>query len=278
MDGLNRLAFPDLSGWVEIACLALMFYYVMLFFRGTRGATVLTGFVLLLMGLIALTRLFRLDALTWLLERFSVYLAVAFLVIFQPEIRRVLAELGKQHWFGGVVRDGSLVDHVAQAVMQLAKRKIGALIAVERAIGTRPIQETGVRIDGALTPELLVSLFFPHNPLHDGGVIISGHRVAAAGCMFPLSQRDEFSKTIGTRHRAAVGLTEETDALVVVVSEETGIVSVSRDGQLHFNLDEKLLRRMLTDALLKPPPARGGWRRWWDGVRRAGAPPAEAPP
>ncbi len=246
----SRVEFPGLNGWIEILCLAVIFYYLFFFLKGTRGAPVLTGLVLLFIGLIVLTRLIHLDALNWLLGRFLVYLAVAVLIIFQPEIRRALAELGKQHLFGNAFSNETMVDQIVQATGYLALRKIGALIAIEQAIGTRPVQETGIKLDSAVTPELLAGIFAPHAPLHDGGVIIAGNRMVAARCMFPLSEQDAFGKDLGTRHRAAVGLSDETDAVVIVVSEETGMISVSHDGRLIQNLDENHLRRFLSGLLL----------------------------
>ena len=249
----SQVEFPGLNGWIEILCLAVVLYYLFFFIKGTRGAPVLTGLVLLFIGLIVLTRLIHLDALNWLLGRFLVYLAVAVLIIFQPEIRRALAELGKQHLFGNAFSNETLVDQIVQATGYLALRKIGALIAIEQAIGTRPVQETGVKLDSAVTPELLAGIFSPHAPLHDGGVIIAGNRMVAARCMFPLSEQDELGKALGTRHRAAVGLSDETDAVVIVVSEETGMISVSHDGRLIQNLDENHLRRFLSGLLLRAP-------------------------
>ena len=258
----SRVEFPGLNGWIEILCLAVIFYYLFFFLKGTRGAPVLTGLVLLFIGLIVLTRLIHLDALNWLLGRFSVYLAVAVLIIFQPEIRRALAELGKQHLFDNAFNNENLVDQIVQATGYLALRKIGALIAIEQAIGTRPVQETGIKLDSAVTPELLAGIFAPYAPLHDGGVIIAGNRIVAARCMFPLSERDEFSKTLGTRHRAAVGLSDETDAVVVVVSEETGILSVSHEGRLIRNLDADHLRHFLSGLLLHARKSNYRWARF----------------
>ncbi|NCC50734.1 MAG: TIGR00159 family protein [Spartobacteria bacterium] len=251
MSFLERIELASPSGMLEILVLACVYYYVMLFFRGTRGAQVLYGFVFSLIILMILTQFLHLDTLNWVLKRFSVYLAVAFLIIFQPEIRRALAELGKQHVFAPTRDDRNLVDQIMQAVLILSERKIGALIAVEQEIGTRAIQESGIRLDSRLTPELLASIFFPHTPLHDGGVIIHDDRIVAAACVFPLSQRQELSKSLGTRHRAAIGLTEETDALVVVVSEETGAVSVAYRGRLSRGLEEDRLQRLLSTVLVK---------------------------
>lgn len=252
---------PGPTGILEILLLAAAYYYIILFFRGTRGVQVLVGFVLVLVSLLLFTQLLHLDTLNWILKRSSVYLAIAFVIIFQPEFRRVLAELGKQHMFTSTALERTLVDNIVQAAVLLAERKIGALIAVEREIGTRVTQETGTRVDSLVTPELLASIFFPHTPLHDGGVIIRENRIVAAGCLFPLSPREELSKSLGTRHRAAIGLTEESDAIVVVVSEETGTISVAYKGRLTRGLDEDRLRRLLAAVLLKAPRARSRWLR-----------------
>jgi diadenylate cyclase len=237
-----------------------VYYYIFLFFRGTRGAEVLVGLALLLFILIGLTQVFNLDALTWILGRFSVFLGLALLVIFQPEIRSALAELGQQRVFGISPDKRTVIDNIVAAVEYLAEHKIGALIAVEREVGTRVVQETGVHLDAPLVSELLASIFFPHTPLHDGGVIISGTRIMAAGCVFPLSERLDLQKTLGTRHRAAVGMSEETDAPVIVISEETGTLSVSYRGRLSQGLDSDRLRRFLA-ALLKSQPSQTVWRR-----------------
>ena len=141
--------------------------------------------------------------------------------------------------------------HGTRGVQVLSEQKIGGLIAIERDVGTRATQETGVSIDSEVTPELLINIFYPRTPLHDGGVIIQNNRIVAAACVFPLSTRDEFSRSLGTRHRAAIGITEETDAIAVVVSEETGSISVAYRGRLRRGLDEDRLRRVLTSVLLQ---------------------------
>lgn len=163
----------------------------------------------------------------------------------------MLSRLGRQPIWrsNGIASQKSLVDPITQAVQLLSQRKIGALIAIEREIGMRALQDTGTRMNSAVSSELLATLFFPHTPLHDGGVIISGDRICAAGCLFPLSQKTELSKTLGTRHRAAIGITEETDAIVVVVSEETGAVSIAYNGRLKRGFEEERLRRVLTSML-----------------------------
>lgn len=246
---------------VQVLVLACMYYFVFVFFKGTRGAQVLVGMVLLIVALIAITGLFHLDALNWLIRRFSVYLAVAFLIIFQPEIRRALAELGRQPVLLGSVDRRTTIDHIVQAAALLSEQRIGALIAIEQDIGTRAILETGTAINAPVVPELLASIFFPHTPLHDGGVIIRDNSILAAGCIFPLSQNTDLQKKLGTRHRAAVGLSEETDAIVVVVSEETGTLSVCYRGRLSRGLDEDRLRRFLAALLLRNKARSSAWRR-----------------
>jgi diadenylate cyclase len=250
-----------ISSVLQIGLLAVAFYYLLLFFRGTRGAQIFIGLVILITLLIISTRLLHWSEINWVLRQSSVGLALALLVIFQPEIRRALAELGRHQVFGTSGEERSVVDNLVKAVVQLAEQKTGALIAVERNIGTRAVQETGIALDAAVVKELLVNIFMPRTPLHDGGVVIGGNRILAAGCVFPLSQKEELQKQLGTRHRAALGLSEETDSVVVVVSEETGTVSVCYRGQLSRGLDGERLRRFLSALLVKEKKPESAWRR-----------------
>ncbi len=244
-----NLRVPNHSDLLEIAVLWVIFYYLLKLLRGTRGAQVLSGLALAFVAVLTLTHFLQLHALNWIFRTFSVNLVLAFVVIFQPEIRRALAELGSPGLLGGATakrgETRSIVDPLVAAVGTLSRQKIGALIALERDIGLRGVAETGVAIDAQVRPELLTSLFFPRSPLHDGGVVIREDRVVSAGCVFPLSQREELHRSMGTRHRAAIGITEETDALVVVVSEETGNISLAYKGRLSRGLDEERLRRMV---------------------------------
>jgi len=251
MTWYNAIEIPDVFGWIEIIVLALLLYYIFTLFRGTRGAAILSGMIVIFAALFVITSLINLDILNWLLQKLMVYTALAFVVIFQPEIRRMLARLGKQSaWRAdGVSAQLHLVEPLVKTVRLLSKQKIGALIAIEREIGTRAIQDTGIKLSSRMSMELLATIFFPHTPLHDGGVIISGGKIRAAGCLFPLSQKEELSKTLGTRHRAAIGITEETDSVVIVVSEETGSVSIAYNGRLRRGLEEERLRRVLTSLL-----------------------------
>ena len=223
----------------EVLVLAVAYYYVFLFLRGTRGAQVLVGLLIVIVALLGATYFLRLNELNWLLRKLSVYVAIGLLVIFQPEIRRALAELGKQPVFNVSQQTKSTIGTLVQAILFLADHKVGALIAIERDIGIRGIRETGVKIDSPVVQELLTTIFFPHTPLHDGGVVIKDSRIAAASCIFPLSQQTDLHKSLGTRHRAAIGLTEETDAVVLIVSEETGTISVSYKGRLIRGLDRR---------------------------------------
>jgi diadenylate cyclase len=282
MGWLEPILGIGVTGAMEILLLWVAFYYTIRFFRGTRGAQVLSGFVALVVLLLIVTRLLHLDVLGWLLQRFSVYLAIAFLIIFQPEIRRALAELGKQNMFGAGASDRETIEAIVEAAALLSERRIGALIAVERQIGTRATIETGKPLDARVTSDLLSTIFHPRTPLHDGGVIVRNNRIAAAGCLFPLSQQPELSRAMGTRHRAAVGLTEECDGIVVVVSEETGAISVAYNGRLSRGLDEERLRRTLLSVLLRVRPEPRGrlarMRKWLHipGLNGEAAAPVES--
>lgn len=276
MRWLEQLYWPGVSGLVEIAVLAAAIYYTLAFFRGTRGAHVLTGFAVIAI-LILLTRMLGLDALSWLLQRMILYFAAGFVIIFQPEIRRALAELGRQHMFGPSAGPQELVGAIVEAVADLSRRRIGALIAIEREIGTRAVRETGTALDALVSAEALSGLFYPHTPLHDGGAVIAGSRIAAAGCVFPISLRNDLIRSLGTRHRAAIGLSEETDAFVIVVSEETGTISIAYKGKLSRELDPERLRRILTGVLTRRPRAlRSGLKFWrWSVASDGGTKDAE---
>jgi len=242
---------------LEILLLAAVIYYLLLLFRGTRGAAVFTGFIIVLLVVTAVTHFFHLDVINWILSRFLAFLALAVLVIFQPELRRALAEVGSQQFFGSIRQRQELIDLLVETARSLAQKRCGALVALEREIGFRGVIESGVAVGAKATPELLTTIFFPNTPLHDGGVVLRGDTVAAAACIFPLSTRPGLSMELGMRHRAALGLTEETDAVVIVVSEERGDIAVAHRGDLTTGLDANGLRAVLL-ATLQP-----GERRHW---------------
>ena len=233
----------------EIVLLAAIIYYFLLLFRGTRGAAVFTGFVVALLAVMSLTRIFELDVMNWILSRVLAFLAIAVLIIFQPELRRALAQIGSQQFFTSSKQRGELIDILVETARALSQKHFGGLMAIEREIGFRGMQETGVPLDAKATTELLTTIFFPNTPLHDGGVVLHGDRVVAAGCVFPLTQQQGLSTQLGMRHRAAIGLSEETDAIVIVVSEETGTISAAHRGHLLQDLDANLLRAYLSRSL-----------------------------
>ncbi len=247
---------------LEIFLLAVGIYYLLMFVRGTRGWPVVLGF-LLLMVVMFITWALQLQVVNWLLEQFFAFLAFAILVIFQPELRRILAELGNLPTFYTAREQRESIEVIIQTVERLAEVKIGALIAIEQSIHIHDAVESGILVDCEATPEMLETIFFPNNAIHDGGVIIQGDRIAYAACIFPLTQRQDLSKSLGTRHRAAIGLSEETDALVVAVSEETGMVSYAYKGQLTRGVSQEDLRAFLTSMLVK----RGKPHTFMDWVR-----------
>lgn len=246
-----------LQGWeqawrpaLEIILLAVGIYFALMFVRGTRGWSVAMGFLLLTAATLVTWRL-KLEVVTWLLGKFFPFSAFAVLVIFQPELRRMLSELGNLPLFYTASEQRENIEVIIQTVERLAEVKIGALIAVEQAIQLQEVVESGIKVDCEATPEMLETIFFPNNAIHDGGVILRGDRIAYAACIFPLTQRQDLNKSLGTRHRAAIGLTEETDAVVVVVSEETGLISYAHRGQLTRGVSHEELRAFLTSMLVK---------------------------
>src|SRR5258708_18122352 len=248
---------------VEIMILAVAIYYVFSFVRGTRGFAILTGFLTVLLTLAIVSSSLDLKVLRSLLGTFSAFSAVAVLIIFQPELRRILAQLGNFPLFQTPHEQRENIEIIIQTVERLADVRIGALVALEQSIQLQESVESGISIDCVATPEMLETIFFPNNAIHDRGAIIKGDRIAYAACIFPLTRRQDLNKSLGTRHRAALGLTEETDAVVVVVSEETGSVSYAHNGQLVRGVTLEVLRAFLTSSLLPQTQSRNviGWLR-----------------
>jgi diadenylate cyclase len=251
---------------LELLILTVGIYYALRFIRGTRGAPVVTGFLVLLLAFVLVSFLLKLTVLKYLLVAFSGFLAVAVLVIFQPELRRMLAEVGNIPLFATGHEQRENIEVIIQTVERLSDVRIGALMAIERSIHLQEAVESGIRIDCEATPEMLETIFFPNNAIHDGGVIIKGDRIAFAACIFPLTQQQDLNKSLGTRHRAALGLSDETDAVVVVVSEENGAISYAYKGQLVRGVTSEELRAFLTSVLV-PTSGRSrdwvGWFRPW---------------
>lgn len=254
---------------LEILILTVGIYCALRFIRGTRGAPIVTGFLVVLLTLVMVTYLLKLQVLQWILGAFSAFFAVAVVVLFQPELRRMLAELGNLPLFGTAREQRENIEMVIQTVERLADVRIGALIAIEQSIQLQEAVESGIVVDCDATPEMLETIFFPNNAIHDGGVIIKGNRIAYAACIFPLTQRQDLNKSLGTRHRAAIGLSEETDAAIVAVSEETGAISYAYKGQFTRGVTLEELRAFLTSVLVEPAKSRKwlGWIRAWTGDR-----------
>jgi diadenylate cyclase len=269
------------AGWrpvLEILILTVGIYYAFRFVRGTRGAPVVTGFLVVLLALVLVSYLLKLRVLQYFLGGFSAFFVLAVLVIFQPELRRMLAELGNLSLFTTAHEQRENIEVIIQTVERLADVRIGALIAIEQSIELPKAVESGIRVDCEATPEMLESIFFPNNAIHDGGVIIKGDRIAFAACIFPLTQRRDLNPSLGTRHRAAIGLSEETDAVIVVVSEETGAISYAYKGQLVRGITLEELRAFLTSVLVTPARSRNwlGWVRAWASDRAKPGPVAVA--
>jgi len=259
---------------LEILILAVAVYYAFRFVRGTRGWPVVTGFLVVVLTLAMVTTLLDLRVLLWILKTFSVVFAIAALVIFQPELRRMLAELGSLPFFTSAHEQRENVEVIIQTVERLADVRIGALMAIEQGIQLQEAVESGIAVDCEATPEMLETIFFPNNAIHDGGVILKGDRITHAACIFPLTQRQDLSKSLGTRHRAALGLSEETDAVVVAVSEETGAISYAYKGQLVRGISLEELRAFLTSVLVTAPQQ----RQWAERIRSLVAEPEKPGP
>jgi len=240
---------------LDIAVVAVIIYQLLMLIKGTRAVQLIKGlFVLLIVSV--LSRQLGLTTLTWMLDKVWNMLLVAIPVVFQPELRRALEQLGRGKFITmhpgttGTEELKKLIDELVRSCQVLTQSRIGALIVIEKSTGIQEFVDTGVKIDGVVSSEFLINLFIPKSPLHDGAVIIRGDRVAAAGCFLPLTQDTGLQKDLGTRHRAALGLSEVSDALVIIVSEETGVISAAKNGQLIRFLDDKSLRDLLKNELL----------------------------
>jgi diadenylate cyclase len=234
---------------LDVLIVAFFIYQLLQFLRGTHAVQMAIG-ALLLVALYYTSEWFHLQTVSWLLHNVLPYAAFGIIVIFQAEIRKVLAHLGKTPLLGAFTarKTEEVVDEVVLAATTLASTQTGAIIVLEREMGMRSYIETGIALDAIVTYDLLVSIFNPNTPLHDGAVVIQGNRVAAAACFLPLTVNPELSRTLGSRHRAAIGVTEDTDAVAVVVSEETGIISVVAGGVIRRGFDGRSLKQALLES------------------------------
>ena len=264
---MNR-SMPDLLGQItsmtptdilDITLVAAFFYYIFSLLRDTRSSVALRGMITLLVAsflIYFIARFIGLTAVSSIFENIWIIIVLVFMIVFQNEFKRALTEVGQLRIFRVLfTQSGEHINELIKAVRVMSTRHVGALIAIERRNSLRAYAETGTQIDGLVQAELIRTVFTPYSPLHDGAMILSGDRLVAAACILPLTSTQDISKELGTRHRAAIGLSEETDALVVVVSEETGTISLASEGALErFLTPEDLKKRLETQLdLLKVP-------------------------
>ncbi|WP_223070417.1 diadenylate cyclase CdaA [Paenibacillus caui] len=254
---------------IDVLAVTYIIYHLILVVRGTRAIQLLKGiFVLVIIW--ALSTWFNLYTLKWLMNQMFTFGVLAVFIIFQPELRRGLEQLGRGKLFSRNAADeeefSRAISHIIKAVNYLSRRKIGALIVFERETGLNEYVESGISMQSVISSELLINIFIPNTPLHDGAVIIQGTRITAAACYLPLSENPFISKELGTRHRAAIGISEVGDALAIVVSEETGQISLAMDGQVVRDINEESLISKLYGELSPATPEKTNktpfWRRW----------------
>ncbi|HHY13975.1 MAG TPA: TIGR00159 family protein [Thermoanaerobacterales bacterium] len=239
---------------IDIAIVAYVFYNVTMLIKGTRAVQLIKGLAVLVMSTKA-SEWLGLYTINWLLRNTMTVGVIALLIVFQPELRRALEQLGRGGLFIAPFFSFSeeeinkIINEFSRAIQYFASNKIGALIVIERETGLTDVMETGLEIGGKLTTELLLNTFIPNTPLHDGAVIIRDDKIMAAGCFLPLTENPNLSKELGTRHRAALGITEQTDAISIIVSEETGVISVAVDGKLTRYLDIMTFKEMIKDLI-----------------------------
>ena len=239
---------------LDIAIVAILIYKIISMVRGTRAEQLLKGIAFLLV-LNVLCRLLRLTTVTWILDQVQTLLLIAVPVVFQPELRKFLEQLGNSNFIPGnrKNREEAAVEHIVNQLVpfltEAGRTHTGALIALQQEVGLNEYVDTGIKINGNLSQQLLGNIFIVNTPLHDGAVIIKEDTILAASCYLPLSEKKDISKSLGTRHRAGIGLSEVSDAIVCIVSEETGAVSIAEHGNLHYNMTETQLREFLTTKL-----------------------------
>jgi uncharacterized protein (TIGR00159 family) len=235
---------------LDIALVAFIIYRIILLIKGTRAVQMLLGLAVILAVYVA-SQITGLYTLQWILDNFITSIVLVVVVIFQSDIRRALMHVGRNPFFADVSyrEETQVIDELVTAAINLASKKIGALVVIERETGLKSFLEVGVEVDAKVTADLITAIFLPRSPIHDGAVVLQHGRLKKAGCFLPLSQNPDISKNLGTRHRAAIGLTEVIDAVAIVVSEETGKISVVVGGRMTRDLDSTSLRRILTRLL-----------------------------
>jgi len=258
---------PPVTWWdvLDILVVAIIIYELLKLIRGTRAVQIAVG-IASIIGLFYLSRGLQLETLNWLIRNIVGYVVFAVIVLLQADIRRALVHLGRGKLFRRFDRkasDDDTVEELVTAATTLASKKTGAIVVIERSIGLRNLIESGIPLDAKLTYDLLVSIFQLTSPLHDGAVIVQGDRAAAAACFLPLTTNPRLNRELGSRHRAAIGVTEENDAVAIVVSEETGRISIVEDGSLEYDIDATRLRARLKSVVTARRAARGKERQAW---------------
>jgi diadenylate cyclase len=234
---------------IDIGIIAFVIYRTYLIISGTRAIQVVKGLALIILAM-WISQFLRLETVSWLLNQLIQVAVIAVIVLFQPELRRMLSKLGRNRFFGAFFKDSvNIIDTLASSVEELSNRKTGALIVIEAKIGLKNYIESGIMIDAILSGGLIYSIFKEESPLHDGAVIIRGGRIVAAKCILPLSERHELLEGYGTRHLAALGLSEESDAFIIVVSGETGKISIASNGKMEMGVSKNRLKERLETLL-----------------------------
>lgn len=235
---------------IEIAVLTIVLYCAYLYLPSTQGARILVRLVLTFVSLALLSQIFNLTVLAWLLHSLSGFLVLVLVIIFQPEIRRAITEIGSNHFLLTASEKRETIGELTDTIIELASRGFGALLVIERKVSLRPIIETGIAINCHYSKELILTMFHPKTVLHDGAVILHKDQILAAACILPLTQREDIDRNLGLRHRAALGLTESTDCVTIVISEETGQISICHNGIIKRNLGGEEFRQQLSQLLL----------------------------
>ena len=234
--------------FLEVLLLWLLTYQVFRVLRSTRGGKILVGFVALALALVFASRALDLRVIAWMLESVAPIMAVLLLILFQPEIRSTLARLGSTRFFSlATSEQQEFLEQFGDGVISLSRKRFGALFAIERSIALDEFSDSGVPLDATVSTELLMTIFYPKTSLHDGGVVVFQERLESAACLFPVSQKELTDRSLGLRHRAGLGITEATDAVAIVVSEETGSISICVDGQIEHNLEDDAFRTRLQE-------------------------------
>jgi len=253
---------------LDIFIVAVIFYRLLMFIRETRAEQLIKGLIVLLIVL-NISEWLELYMVRFILQNAMTFGAVALLVVFQPELRRALEYIGRSKIYSKSIAEildeefNENMDNIADAIAYLSQQKIGALVVMEKQTGLSDIINTGIRIESKISSELLMNIFMPNAPLHDGAVVIRKNKIMAAGCFLPLTTSNQLSKELGTRHRAALGMVENSDALVIIVSEETGAISIAREGKLSRFLDTQTLKSLISESFEKELDRLIIKRKWW---------------